>query len=309
MLTLSILIVTWNNEDVIGKCIDSIVSTLPSSEYKILIADNASFDDTVNIINKGYPAVELIRNDNNIGFGAANNQLILKSNSEYIVFLNPDTIVQKDALSLLINYLKLNPSIGAVGPQLLNKNGTLQLTDMRYPNWKTPYLDIISFRRAFGKGVMPAHLAARFFKSTDPVEVDWIMGACLMTRKEILDEIGSFDEKYFMYCEETELCHRIKRNGWRIIYLSASKVVHLGGEGLALYNSNKIIEIHKSQMSLLKTLLPYWYFTIAILGYYIKAFIRFCQWQIAFLDYNDLALDKMRGYLGVAKILISGGYK
>lgn len=296
MTPLSILIVTWNSEKVIHQCLHSIKLTLFPSEYQIYVADNASVDNTVNIIESNYPEVKLTVNKRNIGFGAANNQLISLCNSEYILFLNPDTIVQSESLRNLVNYLKDNPSVGAVGPRLLNSDGSIQLTDMSFPSWTAPFKDTFSFQRALRKNVISSRLVTRYSESKEAIDVDWVMGACLMTKREVLEEVGYFNEKYFMYCEETDLCRRIKKGGWRVCYHPKSQIVHLGGVGIGLYNSSKIFEIHKSQIILLMDLLPYSLYSISKIGFFIKSLTRICQWQIAFLDFNDLALDKIRGY-------------
>jgi N-acetylglucosaminyl-diphospho-decaprenol L-rhamnosyltransferase len=305
MLNLSILIVTWNNEDVIGPCLSSIKHTLYPSEYTIYLADNASADNTVKIIESSYTEVNLTVNNKNIGFGAANNRLIPLCNSECILFLNPDTIVQSEALRILVNYLKDNPSVGAVGPRLLNSDGSIQLTDMSFPSWTAPFKETFSFQRALRKNLISSRLVNRYSKSKEPIDVDWVMGACLLTKREVLEEVGYFNEKYFMYCEETDLCRRIKKKGWRVCYHPMSKIVHLGGVGIGLYNSSKIFEIHKSQIILLMDLLPHSFFILSKIGYFIKSLMRICQWQIAFLDLNDLALDKIRGYWRVFSFLVS----
>ncbi len=303
MITLSILIVTWNSQDVIYQCLRSIeLDSLPI-EYKVYVADNASVDGTVEIIKNYFPAVDIVINKYNIGFGAANNQLIRRCNSDIILFLNPDTILQRRSIQLMINHFNQDKSVGVVGPRLINRNGSPQLIDMRFPKWITPVMDSIFLKKALGinDGL---RLVRSNLPSTNAFEVDWVMGACLMTKRGILEDVGYFDEQYFLFCEEMDLCYRIKQKGWKVVYLSQSTVVHLGGIGIDLYDSRKIYEIHKSQLLFFQKIYSKKDYMLLKTAYIIKAVLRIAQWQVAYLELSRLSIEKIKGYFMVLRYLM-----
>jgi len=302
---ISILIVNTNEGSVLLRCLEAIYRDRNSSHFHVFVGDNASTDGSINNVNAKYPDVKIIHNSRNIGFTGANNKLITESKSEFVLFLNPDAFVQGDAITQLSQYLIQNPSVGVVGPKLLNNDGSLQLVDMRYPCWQTPFIDSISLKRAFGKDPIPRKITQRFYNAKEPIEVDWVMGSCLMTRRSILEDVGCFDERYFIYFEDVDLCYRIKKKGWKLFYFPFCEVIHLGGTGLALYNSRKIFEIHRSEMKFFQKYYPPIMTSFLIIGIIFKSIIRIFQWQIAFLDFSQFSLDKMNGYLRVVRYFIN----
>lgn len=228
-MKLSIIIVNWNVRDDLHKCLRSIEENKPSYTYEVIVIDNASTDGTVDMITEHFSEITLICNHDNRGFAAANNQGINISQGEYILLLNPDTILHPKSLDILIKFMDSNEDVGACGPQLLNADETNQDSVRRFP----------SFR-----GALHRHTALKFlgifkgqykkwmmydFKNDKQIDVDQVMGAALMARKSTIEQAGVMDERFFMYYEEVDLCYRIKKADWRIVYIPEATITHIGG--------------------------------------------------------------------------------
>ncbi len=228
-MKISIIIVSWNVREDLNRCLRSLKEKPPSEEYEVIVVDNGSADGTVESIQNLFPEVQLIANKENRGFAAANNQGIAKSKGKYIFFLNPDTIIESDCLDILTSFMDENEDVGACGPKLLYGDGSMQRSVRRFPSFRgalhrhtvLKFLGI--FKDEYRKWVM------RDFKYDRQTEVDQLMGAALMTRRSIIDNIGMMDEIFFVYYEEVDLCYRIKQAGWRIVFLPEAQIIHLGG--------------------------------------------------------------------------------
>jgi hypothetical protein len=177
-----------------------------------------------------YPQVTLIANAVNRGFTGGNNQGIAASRGRYVMVLNPDTEVLGDALDQLVMYLDGHPDVGAIGPQLLNPDRSLQSSRRRFPTLATAF-----FESTWLQGTAPQRILTHYYMDDVPVspthEVDWLKGACTVFRRAVLDCVGVYDERnFFMYSEELDLCRRVKAAGWKIVYLPEAQVVHYVGQ-------------------------------------------------------------------------------
>lgn len=221
-IVLSIIIVNWNNEDILEDCLNSIYCTHNVSKYEIIVVDNSSEDGSVELIKNEFPHVVLLANDENLGFARANNQAIKIARGNYILLLNNDTVVTNAyCFDRMIELMEKNPQVGILGCKLLYPDGTLQSCGESFPSvwgiFKSQILFTKTWKR-FGKnkpGDNP-------FK-----EVDFICGACLMTRKDILDRVGLLKEKYFIYGEDVEFCYRVHKAGYDIGVLTDESIIHL----------------------------------------------------------------------------------
>jgi len=228
MIDLSIVILNWNVRDLLERCLAS----LRSRRYvlEIIVVDNASHDDSVAMLRAKYPQVEVIANTTNRGFAVGNNQGIEASRGRYVMVLNPDTEVLGDALDQLVSYLDGHPDAGAIGPQLLNPDRSIQSSRRRFPTLATAF-----FESTWLQGMAPKRILARFYMDDVPVspahEVDWLSGACTVFRRAVLDGVGLYDaQNFFMYSEELDLCRRVKEAGWKIVYLPEAQVMHYVGK-------------------------------------------------------------------------------
>jgi len=228
-MDLSIIIVNYKSKHKLDVCLESIkASNLGGFSYETVVIENNSGED-LSYLNNLYPDLRLIVSSKNLGMGGGNNLGIKEAKGDYVLILNPDTVLKSDAIYILLKYLKENQQVGLVGPQLLNSDGSLQLSCSRFPSFFIPVL-----RRTF-LGEYFKNIRERFTMSEinhDEIQpVDWLMGSCLMFKKKLPLADGTvchprFDDRYFMYFEDTDLCKTIINNGYQVIYNPRAVVVH-----------------------------------------------------------------------------------
>jgi len=205
---ISVVIVSYNTTDLIGGCLAS-VEEGQGVTLEIFVVDNASTDGSAEAVRKGFPAVHLVENPENRGFGAANNQVLSQCRGRYLVLLNPDTVVSPGAFREMAAYMDAHPRVGLAGPRITNPDGSHQ--------------DSVSFRYPGQK-----HTAGELDGLAGSIAC--VMGACQIVRPELMKRIGGFDEDFFMYGEDQDLCLRIRRSGYEIGYVESAVVVHHGGK-------------------------------------------------------------------------------
>jgi len=231
MTDLSIIIVSWNVRELLRRCLASIYAGWPAERpLEVIVVDNASSDGSVEMVRREFPQVQLIANQDNRGFTRANNQGIAASRGRYVLLLNPDTEVLDDALTVMVAYMEAHPKVGVVGPKLLYPDGSVQSSRRRFPTLATAFLESTILHQWF-----PDNPAARRYHVLDQPDdrvqpVDWVVGACLMVRRQAIEAAGLLDEGFFMYSEELDWCRRIKERGWEVVYLPDARVVHHGGK-------------------------------------------------------------------------------
>jgi len=243
-MKLSIVIVSWNTADILAQCLDSIYENPPCGEFEIWVVDNASSDNSVEMIRNRFPQVNLIENDNNPGFARANNQAIRECKGEFILLLNPDTLILDDALNTMISYLETHPDVGALGPCILNPDETLQTSSYPRPTigrefWRLLRLDSI---RPYGTYRMEDW-------SLDKAHaVETLLGACILIRGALIQIVGLLDEDYFMYTEEIDYCFRMSNEGWRLIWLPQAKIIHYGGQSTQQVATDMFLQLYLSKL-------------------------------------------------------------
>ena len=232
MLDLSIIIVSWNVKGLLRRCLDSIFQHPTSNlQFEVIVVDNASSDGSVEMVRAEFPQVRLMANEENLGFTRANNQGIAASRGRYVLLLNPDTEVLGDALGAMVDYMDVHPDVGALGPMLLNPDGSVQSSRRRFPTLATALLESTVFQWELSRD---NRILRRYYvldRPDDEVqEVDWVTGACILVRREAIEEVGLLDEGFFMYSEELDWCRRAKEQGWKVVYLPTARVIHYGGK-------------------------------------------------------------------------------
>lgn len=224
---LSIVIVNWNTRDLLRACLESMRPHLMDSSFEIVVVDNASQDGSGRLIETHFPSVTLIQMRENVGFSRANNAGIRATQGQYLLLLNSDTEVREDAFEKMCDYLDANPNVGVLGAQLLNPNGSLQASCRTFPSYRTAFFHRNSFlSKVFPRNRYSSGYLMTSMDRTKTMEVDWVMGACLMTRREVLERVGLLDEAFFMYAEDVDWCYRIKQAGWTVVYFPEAKIMH-----------------------------------------------------------------------------------
>lgn len=221
-LDLSIVIAHRNGQAVLSECLTSVYCQSSEVSLHVIVVDNASVDKSPEMVERDFPSARVICNSANMGFARASNQGWRASSTDLILFLNNDTRVPASALSELAAFMGAHPRAGTCGPRLVQKDGRVQ-----------PF--------AFGGDPTPSYLLRRGitrlllnrpihnWNTTSCQEVDWVSGACLLVRRQALEQVGGFDEKFFMYFEDNDLCLRLRRAGWKIYYNPLVSITHFGG--------------------------------------------------------------------------------
>ena len=286
-MKLSIIIVNWNNRNLLQKCLESLIDSLSlvagakkktvSSSFssqpagtEIIVVDNGSTDGSTELVKSSQLKVQsdslklkVIENKENLGFSKGNNIGIRKARGEYIMLLNSDTIVKEGAIATLVNYLDLHPEVDIVGPMLLNTDGSPQPNCGRFPT--LPVVAMMLFKEHFG---------GSDYVRQSPEEsgfVDWLMGAAFMARKEVFEKIGGLDEKIFMYMEEIEWFYRAAKAGFKAYFLKEAEIVHLGRGSSKSGRSGPILNIYRGIIYFYRKHKSYWELIVLLAMLKLKA--------------------------------------
>jgi len=217
----STVIVAYRSGAHLQRCLDSLCK--PSDQPgEVIVIDNASTDDSIGLVRQHFPQIRLIINTENRGFAAAGNLGFRSSKGLAILFLNPDTVADEGTVKHMFDVLNRDPKIAAVGCQILNPNGSTQPTAGSFPT----VTNLITNRTPVLNRFLPSYCHGRRSYYLRPQTPDWISGACLLVRRQAFKAVGGFDEKYFMYGEDVDLCYRLRQAGWRIAYTPSAHIVH-----------------------------------------------------------------------------------
>ena len=258
-LDLSIIIVSWNVKDLLNKCIKSIYTQTKKISFEVFVIDNKSTDGTVEMLTKEfvdkndiYSNLNIVFNNHNAGFAKANNQGITQATGRFILLLNPDTeLIEPGTLEKCIKFMKENQKCGVLGCKLLNSDKSLQPSTRRFPTFLSQALIMLKFYNLWPSLPPVKRYYALDFNPKQTSSVDQVMGAFLLTRKSIIDQIGMLDEKFWIWFEEVDFCKRVKKLKYLNIYFPEAKIIHHHGQ------SFKKVLSYKKQKQLNKSILYY----------------------------------------------------
>ena len=224
-MDVSVIIVSYNTESLLRNSLAAVPDAVGHIETETIVVDNNSPDSSADMVAEEFPKVRLVRSKDNLGFAAANNLAINQTDSDYVILLNPDTEAAPGSLATLIQFLESHPDAGACGPMLLNSDGSLQKNGARFPSLMGEFLAVSGLKR------LAAHRCEmRYGYGRDDFErdceVDSISGACIVVRRTVIEKVGPLDPDFFMFYEEVEWCHRIRRRGWKVYYVPEARVTH-----------------------------------------------------------------------------------
>ncbi len=241
----SVIIVSWNTRALTHACLASLPDAAGTLSWDAWVIDNASTDDSVEATRREFPHVRLIANTANVGFAAANNQGIRASSGRYVLLLNSDTVMDPGSLQRLVQFADSRPRVGVVGPTLVNPDGSLQSGPTPFPSLWTETMSVtgigrrVRFRGYPSRGPRGCRVAQR---------TDYVMGACMLARRDAVDAIGGLDEAYFMYSEETDWCWRMREGGWETWFDPGARVVHHGGQSTGQIRDAMIVALYRSKV-------------------------------------------------------------
>jgi N-acetylglucosaminyl-diphospho-decaprenol L-rhamnosyltransferase len=224
-LPLSTITVTHNHANYIGRCLDVLVPEVSRLGGEVIVVDNASDDDSAAIAQQ-HPSVQLHINKVRQGFSANNNYGMAFAKGRYLLLLNPDTEVQPGALETLIQFMDAHPQVGMCGAQLLFPDGTIQPSPRRFPSIGSVIARRTPLRIFLRQSVLNQHHLMGDLDHSKTQSVDWLLGACMFIRREVLETVGPLDEGYFLYVEDIDWAHRMNTAGWQVYYVPTAQIIH-----------------------------------------------------------------------------------
>jgi GT2 family glycosyltransferase len=226
----SVILVSFNTRDLLRQCCLTLNREAGVVTYETIVVDNASRDGSADMIATEFPDVRLIRSEVNLGFAAANNRAFEIARGRYIVLLNPDAFLRPGALPLSIEHMDANPRVGLAGGRLVGRDGSWQPSARMFPSPLNNLLTMSGLAAKFPKSRLLGRMDRTWADPLQPAQVDWVPGAYSIIRRSVLDRIGFFDERFFLYFEEVDLCRRVKAAKNEVWYWPDIVVEHLGGE-------------------------------------------------------------------------------
>jgi len=224
---LSIILVNYNGSDFLHDCLNTVEIFFDQYQYEVIIVDNFSEDDSIRLIQDNFPLFKLICSPTNLGFGKANNLAVQYSRGKHLLFLNTDTILTENTPKILSDYLKRNKDTAIIGSRVAFKDNSYQLSAGNLPSLAVELLDKIRYSLDNNCHSLFSKFYDRQYSKVQ--EVGWVTGACLMMRRDVFEQIGGFDENFFMYFEDKDICKRVKKLGYKVIYHPKTTIIHLLG--------------------------------------------------------------------------------
>jgi len=247
MAELSIIIVNWNTKEYLLPCLREIFERGQGMSREVILIDNGSGDGSGDEVKKSFPSVHVIKNEENLGFAKAVNQGLKNSSGRYILLLNPDTQVKNGTTERLVSFMESSSDAAVAGAQLLNADGSKQNSIANFPSLATELLNKRLLRWLF-----PKKFPGKGRNYSEPIEVDSIIGACMMVRREAMEQVGLLDEDYFLFLEETDWCYRIKKAGWKVYHLPQAEIYHYQGKSAEREKKKAKIEYYRSRYHFFK---------------------------------------------------------
>ena len=246
-IDLSIIIVNFNTGPYILRCLESIFRSGKGDSWEIFVIDNGSTDGSAAAVKEGFPEVHCVGTGVNLGFAKANNEAFRMARGKYLLLLNPDTNVRETTIERLVTFMDTHPQAGVAGAQLLNGDGSKQNSIANFPSLATELLNKSLLRRFF-----PEKFPGKERTYREPIEVDSVIGACMMVRREAVAQVGLLDENYFLFLEETDWCYRMKRAGWRIYHVPQAEIYHYQGKSAEKDRKSAKLEYYRSRYHFFK---------------------------------------------------------
>jgi GT2 family glycosyltransferase len=246
-----VIIVNYNCTKHTEHNLEALLKSDWNAYLNIMVQDNASNEDVM-VLKQRFAKIHLSRNQKNIGFGAAINRAILHSRAPYVVLINPDAYVESGFFKKILTYLQTYPSVGILGPKVLNYDGTVQGSARAFPNLLTAFFGRNSYLTKMfpNNPISRANILNLNHPKDRSIEVDWVSGACMVIRREALTRTGHLDERFFMYWEDADLCRRMWENGWKVVYYPKAVVHHQVGQSSRTHPYLTIMHFHKSAFKL-----------------------------------------------------------
>jgi hypothetical protein len=233
----------------LDNCLESVYRTIEKIQFEVILVDNSSKDDGLESILKCYTKIQFINNSKNMGFARANNQGAKIASGDFLLFLNPDTTMIEDAVESMLDYIRSDSSIGILGPKVLNPDQTTQFSCRKFPTvWSGLFNRYSLTTRLFPNNRYSRDYLMLDYDHSSIRSVDWVSGCCMMMSESTLKKVGGFDENYFLFIEDVDLCQVIKKKGLRVVYFPNAKIFHKISSSNARSTSRVIIKRHQGMI-------------------------------------------------------------
>ncbi len=309
MNDVSVVIVAWNCREYILECLRSLQQSETHASLETIVIDNASADGTREAIGNEFPKVRLIGNQENVGFARANNQGFRLATGRYLLLLNPDTFVQRGAVGALVRFMDSHGDAGAAGPMMLNGDGTLQSVGVRFPsNWNI-FVESLFLDRLFPRSRLFGRHKEAFENPEKERRVDYVQGACMIVRPEVVNKVGALDEQFFMYFEEVDWCRRMTLQGFNVYYVPQSKIIHFGNTELGHFDERRLVYYHRSLLFFYRKHYSRVQAMALRILLVVRSIIRICVWACVALrpSLRMKAASCMKGYAKTIVLAAHGG--
>lgn len=285
-MKLSIIIINFNTRALLQACLQSVFEQTKSFDFEVIVVDNGSSDDSSEMLAQHFPQVRTIFNIDNRGFAAANNQGIQQAQGEFVLLLNSDTEILDRAIDKTVAFLDTHPHIGIAGCKLLNSDGSLQPSCEHFPKPRDYFFESLYLDRLFPKNKFIGHFHLTWFDYSRTIQVDQVMGAFLLIRRSVIEQIGLMDESFFFYAEESDWCWRAKQAGWQVCFFHDAQVIHHCGSSADAISAKMLVQLHESRNRFYRKHHRPGTASLARLFMMKGAFIRFFLWGFLAIFYT-----------------------
>ncbi len=245
-MVLSIIIVNWNTQDYLRRCLASIRANPARVQCEVIVIDNASPDESADMVRAEFREARLIANDENVGYAAGNNQGMEVAQGRYLLLLNPDVEVKPGALGALVEFAESHPDVAAVGCRLVGLDGKVQRSLRSFPEPWGVLCEYTKLSKLFPRSRRLASYRMTWFDYDREMEVDQPMGSCLLMSRKAIDEIGMFAEEFPIFFNEVDWLYRAKQRGWKVYFTPAAEMIHAGGASTRQRRPEMVAESHRS---------------------------------------------------------------
>jgi GT2 family glycosyltransferase len=298
-MTLSIIIVNWQVKALLRDCLSSLFSQRTSSSFEVIVVDNNSNDGSLEMVNQEFPQVRLVANDRNLGFAAACNQGIRIAQGEYLFFLNPDSQITGKLCDQILDFMSSHPKVGVGGCYLYYPDGRIQTSLYRFTSLTNSFVRASLLYFLLPRNRLTAPLFCDYLRPGEPA--DRVCGGAMAVRRDALEEVGPFDESYFLYAEDEDLCFRMKLKGWNVAAIPGTKVIHYHNQSSTKNIRKAIFSSYRGQFFFYRKFHPLskviLFRVIQLMGISIRSFFWFLRAIVASKEHA--ANQKFKGYLSL----------
>jgi GT2 family glycosyltransferase len=310
ILDVSIVIVNWNTRDLLRNCLASIYKEAGTVDFEVIVVDNASCDGSVAMVKREFPQVNLLENSDNKGFAVANNQAMAIAKGQYVLLLNSDTVILDNAIETTVDFADAHKDVAVLGGRVLNVDQTLQRTCFMFPSVLNMLLAATYLYKLFPKSRFFGREQMAWWDRGDVKEVDVVTGCFALVRKTAIEQVGLMDERFFMYCEETDWCYRFRQAGWKVLFTPDAQIIHLGGQSSKQMPVEMSLQLRGSILQFIRKHHSWLEYRMACVLTWLFFAVRVPVWFVRYLiskGQRDYCRRRMVTYLEGMKRLIGKG--